>query len=102
MNTTTEHERSAADVYEVWLAGVRTRMVEVREELGLSFRAAEAATGVPFASIQRAEAGRVAPSLELLWRLAAGYGVPLARFIDPPAVAEPASGASTRPRGKSQ
>jgi transcriptional regulator with XRE-family HTH domain len=63
-------------------------MRAAREGLGLSFRQAEERTGVPFASIQRVEAGRVDPSLELLYRLAVGYGVPVCELLcgeEPPA-----------------
>ena len=70
-----------ADGYAGWLAGVRGRMRATREGLGLTFRGAEERTGVPFASIQRTEAGRVAPSLELLYSLAVGYGVPVGDLL---------------------
>lgn len=67
--------------YRAWLDGVRARLTAVREGLALSFRAAEERTGVPFASIQRAEAGRVNPTLELVYRLAVGYGVPVGELL---------------------
>lgn len=67
--------------YDVWLDGVRSRMRAARESLGLSFRAAGERTGLPFASIQRTESGRVHPSLELLYSLAVGYGVPIGQIL---------------------
>lgn len=66
-------------------------MKTVRESLGLSYRAAEGRTGVPFASISRVEAGRVVPTLELVYRLAVGYGVPVSTLLCPD---------SERPKGK--
>lgn len=71
----------AAD-YAAWLDRVRGRMRAVRESLGLTYRAAEARTGVPFASIARIESGRIKePTVDILWRLAKGYGVPVGELL---------------------
>jgi transcriptional regulator with XRE-family HTH domain len=67
--------------HEAWITAIRTRLRDARLALGLSFNAAAEATGVPFASIQRMEAGRVDPTLLIARRLAHGYGVPLADVL---------------------
>jgi transcriptional regulator with XRE-family HTH domain len=61
--------------YQDWIAGVRVRAKAAREALGLSLRAAEEKTGVPFMSIRRVETSDFVPTLDVLWRLAVGYGV---------------------------
>jgi transcriptional regulator with XRE-family HTH domain len=67
--------------YAAWLAGVLARLKATREDLGLTFRAAGERTGIPYASIQRVEAGRVRPTLELLYSLAAAYGVHISDLL---------------------
>ncbi len=63
------------DEFTAWLAAVTARVKAIREQKGLSLRAAGELTGVPFNTIARVEAGRTVPSLEVLYTLAAGYGV---------------------------
>ncbi len=74
-----------ATEYLDWIAEVRARAKAARESLGLSLRAAEEKTGVPFMSIRRVEASDFVPTLEVLWRLAAGYGLSVTDLLsDPP------------------
>lgn len=65
-----------ASGYAEWLDGVRERLRAAREAAGLSLRSAESATGVPYASIARLEAGRHDPTTLTLHKLAVGYGAP--------------------------
>lgn len=67
-----------------WIAGIRERAKTARESLGLSLRAAEEKTGVPFMSIRRVETSDFVPTLEVLWRLAAGYGVSVNDLLSEP------------------
>lgn len=60
-----------------WLAGVRDRLRAARARCGLSFRAAGDRTGVPFQTITRIEAGRNVPTVDVLFKLARGYGMSL-------------------------
>lgn len=76
--------------YRDWIAGVRARTKAAREALGLSLRAAEEKTGVPFMTIRRVETSDFVPTLDVLWRLAAGYGLSVSDLLcesrpEPPA-----------------
>jgi len=64
-----------------WLDGVRDRMKAQRERCNLSYREAEQRTGVPFASIRRVEIGDMMPTVQLVYRLAAGYGVDVSDLL---------------------
>jgi transcriptional regulator with XRE-family HTH domain len=74
-------QTTSAIGYEKWLAGLRGRLKAVRESRGLSYRTAAERTGIPYASIHRVEAGRVDPTLPLLFALATGYGVALGQIL---------------------
>lgn len=75
------------DEFVTWLGEVRARLREKRVALGLSFRVASERTGVPFTTIGRVETGKVAPTLEVLFRLARGYGMtPQEALFGPPDV----------------
>lgn len=69
------------DEREKHLLAIRRRCREIRASLGLSYRAAEGRTGVPFNTISRIENGKVEPSSEVLFRLAKGYGVTLKSLL---------------------
>ena len=72
----------------------------------MSLRAAEVKTGVPFTTIDRVEKGKTVPSLDVLYRLAEGYGVPIAEIVSvalptsaPPA-SEPGKRGGAKGKGK--
>ncbi|HYH65538.1 MAG TPA: helix-turn-helix transcriptional regulator [Urbifossiella sp.] len=78
-----------AKAYKTWLDGVRERVKAARDELKLSLRAAADLTGVPFKSIHRVEASDFVPTLEVLYRLAVGYGVTVGALLCEEETAKP-------------
>ena len=56
---------------------MRTRMRELREELGLTQAALADAVGVTRQTILFMEKGKYNPSLRLAWRIAGVFGVPI-------------------------
>ncbi len=101
---TSRMSKATPDGYAEWVAGVRARLRAVREEKGLTYRAAHAATGVHFGNISRTEAGRVEPTLSLLFALAKGYGVPVAYLLcggvqDPDPPPDSPAAKPRRPKG---
>lgn len=72
----------------VWLTGVRERLRACRLALDLSHRAAGERTGVPFSTITRIETGKTTPTLDVLWKLCAAYGVPLCDVLCEPRAAK--------------
>lgn len=67
-----------------WLGNVRERLRSARLAKELSHRAAGERSGVPFRTITRIELGAGVPSLDVLWKLCAAYGVPLCEVLCEP------------------
>lgn len=87
--------RDSADFpsgYATWLAGVRARVRKLRDDRGLSLRAAAELVGVSFANLNKIETGATPePTLGVLWDIAAGYGVPFGELLVGPSAATPAA-----------
>ena len=69
------------NAFDAWLVRVRARLRSARESAGLSYREAGEKTGVHFANVRRAENPGPVPSLDVIYRLAAGYGVSLESIV---------------------
>jgi len=75
--------------YLTWLAGVVGRLKAARVRLGLTVRTAGELVKAHYGTISRVESGDRPPTMELLFALAKGYGVPLCDLLCPPPPADP-------------
>ncbi|HWO62204.1 MAG TPA: XRE family transcriptional regulator [Umezawaea sp.] len=71
------------------LAGVGTRLREIRKQRGTTLNELAAETGVSVSTLSRLEAGHRRPTLDLLLPLAQAYGLPIDELIGAPPTGDP-------------